>query len=355
MWRYKLVPYVYKKRNIYYFSRRVPKDLEGHYKASKIVFSLKTKSLKNAKAKSALLASQLDEEWSTLRWRRNDSPLRKFLVEEAYEARGQSLAPLMSEAKEIYLRTKGVSRPKTFTQAIDRTVNNLLELVGDKPIDMYSRLDANLLRDNLMSRSLNNATVKKHLNTLRTIINFVNRECGLKDMNSFSGMYFGEDDLNTESKRQPIPLLIIRSIQRECQQYDDESRWLISLISDTGMRLSEATGLITNDLCLETEHPHISLVAHPWRRLKTKGSKRIVPLVGEALWAIKKAQDATTSKFLFPRYCNESGCKSNSASASLNKWLSQRVPNGCVVHSFRHSIRDRLRAVECPHDIMDRL
>ena len=92
-----------------------------------------------------------------MRWRQNDSPLRKFLIEGAYESRGQSSAPLMSEAKEIYLKTKGISRPKTFTQAIDRTVNNLLELVGDKPIDMYSRLDANLLRDNLMGRSLNNA------------------------------------------------------------------------------------------------------------------------------------------------------------------------------------------------------
>ena len=97
----------------------------------------------------------------------------------------------MSEAKDIYLRTKGVSRPKTFTQAIDRIVNNLFELVGDKPIDMYSRLDANLLRDHLANRALNTATVKKHLNTLRTIVNFTNRQCGLKDINSFSGMYFG--------------------------------------------------------------------------------------------------------------------------------------------------------------------
>ena len=83
MWKANLVPFVYQKRDIYYFSRRVPKDLKGYYKTSKIVFSLKTKSLKDAKAKSALLASQLDEEWSTLRWTRNDSPLRKFHVEEA--------------------------------------------------------------------------------------------------------------------------------------------------------------------------------------------------------------------------------------------------------------------------------
>ena len=71
---------------------------------------------------------------------------------------------------------------------------------------MYSRKDANLLRDHLIDRALNNATVKKQLNTLRTIVNFTNRECGLKDINSFSGMYFGERELNIETKRKPIPL-----------------------------------------------------------------------------------------------------------------------------------------------------
>ena len=33
--------------------------------------------------------------------------------------------------------------------------------------------------------------------------------------------------------------------------------------------------------------------------------------------------------------------------------LQQYVPDNCVVHSFRHSLRDRLRAVECPSDIVD--
>ena len=98
-----------------------------------------------------------------MRWGRNDSPLRKFLFEQAFEARTQSNAPAMSEARDIYLRAKGDSRPKSFTQAIERMVNNLFELVGDKPIDTYSRQDASLLRDHLADRALNNATVKKHL------------------------------------------------------------------------------------------------------------------------------------------------------------------------------------------------
>ena len=39
--------------------------------------------------------------------------------------------------------------------------------------------------------------------------------------------------------------------------------------------------------------------------------------------------------------------------AALNKWLKPRVPAGCVIHSFCHSLRDRLRAIEYPADIID--
>ena len=31
------------------------------------------------------------------------------------------------------------------------------------------------------------------------------------------------------------------------------------------------------------------------------------------------------------------------------------MPAGCVVHSFRHSMRDRLRAVQCPSDMIDQI
>ena len=49
------------------------------------------------------------------------------------------------------------------------------------------------------------------------------------------------------------------------------------------------------------------------------------------------------------------GTNGNSASAAINKWLKPRVPEGCVVHSFRHSMRDRLRAVQCPSDMIDQI
>ena len=63
MWKTNSVPFVYQKRDVYYFSGRVPKDLEDCYRSSKITLFLRTKSPKLAKTKSAFLASQLDEEW----------------------------------------------------------------------------------------------------------------------------------------------------------------------------------------------------------------------------------------------------------------------------------------------------
>ena len=75
-----------------------------------------------------------------------------------------------------------------------------------------------------------------------------------------------------------------------------------------------------------------------------------------SLWAARRAVEASQhSPYLFPRYCNDKGCKANSASAALNKWLKQTIGDGYVIHSFRHSMRDRLRAVNCLSEMIDQI
>jgi integrase len=130
---------------------------------------------------------------------------------------------------------------------------------------------------------------------------------------------------------------------------------LVALISDTGMRLSEAAGLHINDIILDEDIPYINLTPHPWRSLKTKGSQRQIPLVGASLWAAHRLKTNSHNTYAFPRYNTTSTTNGNSASAAINKWLKQRVPDGCVAHSFRHSLRDRLRAVQFPSDMIDQI
>ena len=89
--------------------------------------------------------------------------------------------------------------------------------------------------------------------------------------------------------------------------------------------------------------------------LKTAESERVVPLVGAALWAVKMALAQSCNEYVFPKYCSSSQVKANSASGALNKWLKAKVSEEIVVHSLRHAFRDRLRAINCPPEIIDRL
>ena len=62
-----------------------------------------------------------------------------------------------------------------------------------------------------------------------------------------------------------------------------------------------------------------------------------------------------SSQFAFPNYNDGQRTNANSASAALNKWLKAKIGQGYTIHSFRHSMRDRLREVECPSDVIDQI
>ena len=121
------------------------------------------------------------------------------------------------------------------------------------------------------------------------------------------------------------------------------------------MRLAEVAGLLKSDLILDEDKPFKRLQPHAWRKLKTSGIERDVPLVGMSLWAAQRASEASESHFVFPKYCNENKASSNSASAALNKWLQRNINSEIVVHSLRHAMRDRLRHIECPVELIDQI
>ena len=62
----KEVPYIYSRDGVYYFNRRIPRDLQRHYRCSRIILSLRTKSIPAAKSKSMNIAAQLNEVWLNL-------------------------------------------------------------------------------------------------------------------------------------------------------------------------------------------------------------------------------------------------------------------------------------------------
>jgi len=53
-------------------------------------------------------------------------------------------------------------------------------------------------------------------------------------------------------------------------------------------------------------------------------------------------------------YIKSGHCYATHASNAVNKWLKKDF-GGLTAHSLRHTFRDRLRAVECPMDMIDQI
>jgi integrase len=169
-------------------------------------------------------------------------------------------------------------------------------------------------------------------------------EHALEMKNPFSGLHLDREA--GKSKRLPVDDKSLSSIQTLCQQADDEQRWLLALVSDTGMRLAEAAGLARQDIDLSGKIPVVHIRPHSWRRVKTSGSARTIPLVGASLWAAQRViENGASSQFAFPRYNKTEETNANSASAALNKWLKVKGFDSYTIHSFRHAMRDRLPPV----------
>ena len=210
--------------------------------------------------------------------------------------------PSLLDALKVYLDQKGKGRPETFRVAAERSCNYVIGICGNKPLSGYTRQDALQFRDWLVARGLTGSSVTRNFSHLKAVINFALSEYALDVRNPFVGVY--HDRSAGVLVRKPIPMEAIKNVQSECRAVDGDMRWLIALISDTGVRLAEGAGLFKQDLVgLDTNLPYVRVAKHPWRNLKTTSSERKIALVGEALWAANRILEAdNSSDFAFPRY-----------------------------------------------------
>ena len=250
--------YLFTKRGVYYFERRVPTELLVHYSSPKIVKSLKTKNLSRANKLAMQLADKLDAHWALLRGDLFASIVtgnRTLIIAQPAHTSSMTIHDALSE----YLRHKGHGKGDRFRRYAERSVGYLIEFVGSKSLTDYSRSDANTLRDALVDRGLVASSIKRNFEVVRSVFNVATKEAGLDIANPFSNVIFSAAP--PSRRRLPIPIDDIRKVQQLCYQKDDDIRWLIALLSDTGMRLAEAAGLAKEYVFFDTEIPMFDSVS----------------------------------------------------------------------------------------------
>ena len=143
--------YVLCRDGVYYFVRRIPVDIQPHYGTHRLYFSLRTKSVRSAERAAKSVAQRLDDYWMGIRLQKLDIPMAVVIPK---WNDSQCEAPMLSEAVELYLTLKGKNRDKVFHRSAHRMLENVTEVLGDRPLDAYRSDDAGKFRDWMLNKGL---------------------------------------------------------------------------------------------------------------------------------------------------------------------------------------------------------
>ena len=136
MGNHRVVQYVYQRGTTYYFVRRVPKDVQRHYKSSRVVICLKTRRRDQAVRAGMSIAQRLEDYWLSLRMANLDIPGLHLLRDKPLPTTSTS-SQTLHDALELYLRLKGVGKGKVFRRGVERNIKTAINVLGDRPIDAY--------------------------------------------------------------------------------------------------------------------------------------------------------------------------------------------------------------------------
>ena len=406
--------YCYSRGSAFYFQRPIPVDLQPHYGKKLMKLNLQTSDMGVAAKRIAALSKELEQDWAMLRADPESSlkATRKhaeaFLAawgitpgadrdeqmemalellhehlekkrvahaqgdEEVYrEASGRDyLTPVestamqlaagtlkdsLSDALEMYLSHHKKRDDEKFTSFSKAAFKTLTDVIGDKPIDKVNRDDARKFVDSQLSAGLKTGTVRRRLGTIVAVVNTYIKEKELTRTNPFESLQIPNEGKDTKTRVPFTPAELV-AVQAKCVEVDDSIRWLLAMLTDTGARIAEITGLTLDEIVLDAPVPHIVIKEQPWRTVKGGAggpSEREVPLLGNSLWAAQRVKETAKpkQKFAFPRYTSlADGCNADGSSATVARWLRANKWNH-TAHELRHTMADRLREVGCPAEV----
>ncbi|UAY53188.1 site-specific integrase [Ferruginibacter albus] len=391
--------YLLFKNGCYYFNRKVPNHLLSHYKSPQIRFSLKTKNKRIAARMAFFQNEKLESYWDTLNRTSNELSKNDYITTltsankmgfEYLEPKQISNLPIQQILERLFTLAQpkdepnkvaailgGVEEPVlmldqalfhywTYSKAkiLNKTedqirkwknpkikaFNNLVECVGNKPLQKFAREDILKLRDWWIYRIEHEdkvpSSANKDLVNIKTVIETLceNLKINLDTQHIFKKLLFENSNKNT---RLPFTTDFIKGVILNPQNLiglDEEAKCVLSAFAETGAGVSELIGLIPEEIKLEDDIPHICIYPHKGHTLKKKYRKRTIPLVGYALEAFKTFPDG------FSRYKGMPDSLTNILNKHFRGLGLFPSPNHSI-YSLRHSFQDRLLAVNAPDRI----
>ena len=331
------IKYTICRSGSYYYNRRVPKYAVQYY--GQFIRCILSTDIHEAKAYAERLSFVLEGSWSgsSVNYKVDIPAIINSFKPTSY---------ILSDMAEEYISLKQIDEKSPRS-----ALATFISLAGDRDVSLYSREDAKLLIHHLELKGNKTTTIRRRINSLSAILNYAYSELDLDKRNPFTRLFIRNEGHDV-FKRGTFSKEQLTAGYDKALASGSTVKLLMPLLGETGCRLSEIVGLRIEDIDMDNDLIHIRPNAA--RRLKTRGSERTLPLVGYAKLAMLQALSQANEGWLYPRYMKTGKSNANSASASINKWL-KRDFDGLTAHCLRHTMRDRLRAVECPMDMIDQI
>ena len=330
------IQYTICRSGTYYYNRRVP------YHAVEAYGSFIRQALSKCPDEAAEYAKRLGYVLEAS-WRNTTriQPVDVATIIESFKPKSF----LLSEMAEEYLTLREIDQvpPRT-------ALATFISLAVDRDVGTYTREDAKLFVHHLHLRGNKTATIRRRINSLSAILNYAYAELDLDKRNSFTRLIIRNEG-HDASKRGTFTNQQLKQGYDKAIASGSQVKLLMPLLGETGCRLAEIVGLELHDIDMENEVIHIR--PNSIRRLKTRNSKRTLPLVVYAKMAMELALEQADDRYLYPRYLKDGACRATHASNALGKWLKKDF--GLTAHSLRHTFRDRLRASGCPLEMIDQI
>lgn len=258
----------------------------------------------------------------------------------------------LSEAFELYctqlavddLLGKSDEQKKSWRKVKLRAVNNFIAICGNLPMDEITRKHAQEFRK-WWGERLKPKGNRKGLNP-----NSANRDIGnMRSLYEAYWTYEGEADRSNPFDKMRFKGTVYKDIppfpddwvrekilsHRAFGRLNIDAQLIVYAMIETGCRPSEIANIEPRHICLDHDVPHLKIRDRKDRRLKSRSSKRDIPLLGISLEAMKLAPNG------FPRYQD----KGSLLSATLLKAFRNHklMPTEHHrVYSLRHSLEKRM-------------
>ena len=230
------------------------------------------------------------------------------------------------------------------TVSRQRAVRYVVEVLGDMEHRKVTRADVLRYRDwwnkKIKREELKAYTANRSFSDLKGMITVIDNALHTDFHKVWEKARLKETNATKLEKRYPFSVewmqdVILKEGAFSNMIENDEAMCICLIMVETGMRLGEVCNLRPQDIRLDDAVPHVEVADRDDRRQKTEHSIRRIPLVGVALWAMRRHPNG------FPRYHD----KSASASGYINKKLTAaglRPTSRHSAYSFRHTFQDRI-------------